>query len=273
MADDADIEAVATAVKAAQDSNRQIEPITSAREGFRLADGYEVARRIHAARLAAGAVAVGRKIGFTNSNIWRKYGVEAPIWSYVYDTTVTRADNQVGTCSVGGFGEPKIEPEIVVQFREGPPANGNEQEVLACIDWVAHGFEIVQSIYPGWRFQAPDTAANSGMHGALLIGEPVPVEKLANDPASALAAFSITLFRNGEAVESGKGSNVLGSPIKAVAHLAATLAGQPDAPPLAAGELVTTGTLTGAHPAVPGETWSTELSGIGLPGLTVNIEA
>jgi hypothetical protein len=27
--------------------------------------------------------------------------------------------------------------------------------LLACIEWVGHGFEIVQSIFPGWKFSAP----------------------------------------------------------------------------------------------------------------------
>jgi 2-oxo-3-hexenedioate decarboxylase len=40
-------------------------------------------------------------------------------------------------------------------------------------------------------------------------------------------------------------------------------------PPLAAGEIVTTGTLTRALPVKPGETWSTTLSGVALPGISV----
>ena len=39
--------------------------------------------------------------------------------------------------------------------------------------------------------------------------------------------------------------------------------------PLQANELVTTGTLTGAHSIQAGETWSTELEGIPLPGIFV----
>ena len=35
-------------------------------------------------------------------------------------------------------------------------------------------------------------------------------------------------------------------------------------PPLAAGEIVTTGTLTRARPVAPGETWSTELTEVAL---------
>jgi 2-keto-4-pentenoate hydratase len=45
------------------------------------------------------------------------------------------------------------------------------------------------------------------------------------------------------------------------------LRGLPQFPPVAAGEIVTTGTLTAALPVKPGETWSTALSGIELPGL------
>jgi 2-oxo-3-hexenedioate decarboxylase len=40
----------------------------------------------------------------------------------------------------------------------------------------------------------------------------------------------------------------------------------PDAP-LAAGEIITTGVLTDAHPVAPGETWRTEVTG--FPGLSI----
>ena len=40
-------------------------------------------------------------------------------------------------------------------------------------------------------------------------------------------------------------------------------------PPLQAGEIVTTGTLTRALPLRPGDTWSTELTGVPLGGITV----
>ena len=36
---------------------------------------------------------------------------------------------------------------------------------------------------------------------------------------------------------------------------------RPDAP-LRAGEIITTGVLTDAHPVAPGETWRTELTGL-----------
>ena len=40
-------------------------------------------------------------------------------------------------------------------------------------------------------------------------------------------------------------------------------------PPLAAGEIVTTGTLTRALPVSAGETWTTQITGVGLDGICV----
>jgi 2-oxo-3-hexenedioate decarboxylase len=40
-------------------------------------------------------------------------------------------------------------------------------------------------------------------------------------------------------------------------------------PPLAAGDIVTTGTLTRARPVAPGETWTAELTRAALDGICV----
>jgi 2-oxo-3-hexenedioate decarboxylase len=74
---------------------------------------------------------------------------------------------------------------------------------------------------------------------------------------------------DGRLVEEGVGSNVLGSPLSAIAHLVAVLAKQPRHEALKAGEIVTTGTITTAQAIRAGETWTTEVRGIALPGLRV----
>ena len=89
------------------------------------------------------------------------------------------------------------------------------------------------------------------------------------DTPERLPALGVELYRAGELVDRGVGANVLGSPLAALAHLLELLARQPDAPALAAGEIVTTGVITDAHPVGPGARWSTRLTGIALPGLSV----
>jgi 2-oxo-3-hexenedioate decarboxylase len=61
----------------------------------------------------------------------------------------------------------------------------------------------------------------------------------------------------------------LGGPVSALRHLIDILARDQVNPPLAAGEIVTTGTLTHALPASAGETWTTELTGVGLDDICV----
>jgi 2-keto-4-pentenoate hydratase len=263
------LESVTGEMKAAQDENRQIRPFTSRLQGFDQAQAYEVARRIHEARVAAGALPIGRKIGFTNRNIWPVYGVYEPIWAHVYDTTVTRLTNSTGTCAVARFAEPRIEPEIVLHFKRAPAATRDPEEILSCIDWIAHGFEIVQTHFPEWKFKVADTIADSSLHGALFIGEPQNVEQLGRDLVSRLASFRVALMCDGVERDRGTGSNVLDSPLAAVAHLVGVLAEQPRSQALKAGELVTTGTLTQALPIHAGELWSTRIEGIELPGLSL----
>jgi 2-keto-4-pentenoate hydratase len=54
-------------------------------------------------------------------------------------------------------------------------------------------------------------------------------------------------------------SNVLDGPLSAVRHLIELLSCDADNLPLAAGEIVSTGTLTRALPVKAGETWTTKL--------------
>lgn len=269
MLDASVLQHIADEVTAARREARPIEPFSARIAGFDVPSAYEVARRVHAARIAGGAVAVGRKIGFTNPALWDRFGVRHPIWGHVYDDTVQHLHASRGRCALGRFAEPRIEPEIVLHFGATPPAGADAAAILACIDWVAHGVEIVQSHFPGWRFEAADTIADGSLHAALLVGEPRPVESLGPDPAAALSSFSLALSCGTDVRDRGRGSNVLGSPLGAIGQLLAVLAGQPQSPPLRAGELVTTGTVTGAHAVRPGETWHTALDGIALPGLQV----
>jgi 2-keto-4-pentenoate hydratase len=146
----------------------------------------------------------------------------------------------------------------------------DEAALFSCLEWVAHGFEIVQSIYPQWKFGAADTIAANGVHAALLIGPRHPVAARtggAGEWQAELARFDIDLFCDGRHIDRGNAANVLDGPLAALRHLVGLLADDKINPPLAAGEIVTTGTLTRAMPVKPGETWRTVLHGIPLDGI------
>jgi 2-oxo-3-hexenedioate decarboxylase len=265
------VDAFAAELIGALGTAQAIAPFTARDPSFGAAQAYEVAGRLHAARLARGEQPVGRKIGFTNRALWDEYGVREPIWGFVYDTTLFRPRGGRATVALAGLAAAKIEPEIVLHFKAAPPRQANEAALLDCIDWVAHGFEVVQSPFPAWKFKVADTIAANGLHGALYVGEPVPVASVP-DCARRLKELRLALHKGGVSVAEGTGANVLGSPLLAMAHLVEVLAQLPAFPPVAADEVVTTGSLTPALDVAPGETWSTTLSGIALPGLSITFK-
>src|SRR5258708_1933159 len=264
-----DIQAVAAEALAALDSGNQIAPFSVRLSAFGLEDAYRVTAALRKMRETRGELPVGRKIGFTNRTIWAEYNVYGPIWGYVYNRTVHNLAQTNGTFSLKGFAEPRIEPEIIFKLAFAPAPGMDEKALLASIDWVAHGFEIVQSIFPGWKFSAPDTVAAFGLHGALLIGPCYSVSAHAEYWERTLSSFEIDLKRNGVIADHGQSMNVLGGPVSALRHLVNILAGDQVNPPLAVGEIVTTGTLTRALPVSAGDTWTTELAGVALHALCV----
>lgn len=267
----ADLHAIADEVFAVLGTGGQTAPFSARPAGLTLDEAYRVTALLDQRRAARGERRIGRKIGFTNRTIWEQYKVYAPIWGHVYASTVHDLGERT-MLPLATFSEPRIEPEIVFGVARPPTADMDDAALMACVEWVAHGFEIVQSIFPGWRFTPADTVAVNGLHGALLIGPRHAVAGDATAWQTALPAFSIELLCDGEIVDRGHAANVLDGPLSAVRHLVGLLASDPVNPPLAAGEIVTTGTLTRAMPVKPGETWSTRLAGIALEGIRLRFE-
>ena len=127
----------------------------------------------------------------------------------------------------------------------------------------------MQSVFRDWKFTAADSVAVNAMHGALLIGPRHNIGSRAAEWLRALPEFEVELYRDGTPTDRGRGSNVLDGPLSVLRRVVELLADDPDNPPLAAGELVATGTLTRALPVKPGETWATKPRGIALDGISL----
>jgi 2-keto-4-pentenoate hydratase len=211
------LDAVAAEAFAALGSAGQIPPFSSRPAGLSVDDAYRVMPLVRQMYETGGAKAIGRKIGFTNRTIWPQYGVYAPIWGTIFDRG--RHDlAEVETLPLALFPEPRIEPEIIFSLAAAPSAEMDDAALSSCIGWVALGFEIVQSIFPGWKFSAADTVAANGLHGALLVGPRHPFAPRAAEWLAALSTFEIELGCGGRTVDRGQAANVLGSPLSALHH-------------------------------------------------------
>ena len=210
--------------------------------GLELREAYQVGAQLRRSLIEQGHRMVGRKLGFTNETIWAELGLTEPIWAPIYDTTVSFQNERH---SLDGAVGPRIELEVVLKLSSLTPLE---------IEWAALGYEIVQCHYPDWKFSCADAVADFGLHRTLHVGEP-------RTDSTQLEGLQVSLSRNGDVVALGEGKSVLGGPLRAIERLVEILERQPDEPFLEAGEIVTTGTMTGALPVLAGEVWTSKVTG------------
>lgn len=233
---------------------------------------YQTALQVRKLRGGRGEQPRGFKIGFTNRSIWERYQVFEPIWGTVWNTTLAFA-SEASECNVDitNVCQPRLEPELVFGMRCTPPVNLTLQSLYESIDWMASGFEVVQSHAENWKFKVADTITDSGLHAKLVVGKPVQLKQVAKNGDELhvlLSGMSLELLQSGKSIEKGAASNVLDSPLMALLHFMKALRSCPGAPDVQAGDVITTGTWTDAWPLEKGQQWQSRydspLTGIKL---------
>ena len=239
---------------------------TSREGGLDMASAYSVESELMNLRRAGGHKTVGVKVGFANKAMWRILKLDTLLWAHMYDDTVHFAVKNSGTFSLTGKIAPKIEPEVVFKMKSPLAGSADPLEVLAAVEWIALGFEIIDCIYPNWEFQPADFVAAYGLHAGLVVGEPQPVTAESTAGwAEQLPKFKLRLLKNDELVEEGSGKNSLRSPALCLGELARIAH-------IGAGDLVSSGTLTTPQLIQSGDQWAAEVEGIGFPRLTLDVQ-
>ena len=137
-----------------------------------------------------------------NRTIWPRYEVYGPIWGTVWDSTLSRCDGE-GSLALDKLAQPRLEPEVVFGMRATPARAPTLEALFDCIEWLAPGFEIVQSHCENWKFSAPETVADGGLHGRLLVGRQTPVRDVADSGEALdklLAACKVRLSRGDQVI-------------------------------------------------------------------------
>ena len=268
-----DIEALAQELLSASETGQMIPVPFSARPGFDLDSAYEVEAALRRFREAGGQRAVGRKVGYANKAMWRLLKLETLVWAHMYEDTVHYRPNNSATLALARARSLKIEPEIVFGLKRALTAeNLDAKAALESTEWLAMGFEIIDCPFSGWQFEPSDFVASFGLHAALVVGEKIAVQPgliagLVND----LPRFRVRMLKNGEFVEEGTGKNSLRSPALCLAELGGAIVRRFPTEPLAAGEIISTGTLTSGHLTEAGDSWTAEVTGLAVPPLTLRL--
>lgn len=259
-------------------TSARILPVLADRETLSMDDALLVARRMMGFRTALGETPVGWRIGFNVPRAALPFEVDRrePIWAPVYDTTIRYSPDNTGTQSLTGAVQPCITPHIVFQLGETPPVGASVDELMECVAWIAHGLEILSCPFANWQFTIADAIAASGLHGTLIVGEPHALTFAMQQRLTSLlqqASLSLSGTKNHHGLMTGAGfcNDVLDDPAQAMWYLHSLLCNQSLFTHLQAGDIVCVAVWTEAYPVTGGQTWTTQFTGIGLPGLRVHL--
>lgn len=213
----------------------------------------------------SGSRAVGWKIAATNVTGQKHIGVDAPLAGRLLAARVIDGDAPV---SIADNYMRVAEAEFAfVLGREIPPRDRDytQDEVLACVASLHPAIELPDSRFEDFAAAGgAQLAADDACAGWFKLGEPAGDDWRDTD----LAAHPVSLFINGREVSSGRGADVLGGPLKALAWLANShhmRGGE-----LAAGDIVTTGVCGKPSPIAPGDRVCAEFGTLGRVELVLD---
>ena len=210
------------------------EPISSSID-LTIDDAYAIQRAGTALRLQRGEKVIGWKLGYTSLAMRAQMEIDQPNFGPLTDAMLVAHD---GTASPALI-QPRVEPEIGLRFDHAVPDDANLDDVLGAVGEALACLEIVDSVYPNYRFRLEDNTADGSSAAQVVVG---PALK----SLDRLDEVTVELLHNGTDCGSATGRAASGHPAAGVVWLVRQLALQGQH--IAAGDLVITGGLTRAVP-------------------------
>jgi 2-keto-4-pentenoate hydratase len=225
------------------------------------AEAYEVQDVLHRKLSLAGyGDLAGHKIGCTTPVMQRFLGIDNPCAGGVFGTTVQQ---ERGSFRHAGFLHVGVECEIAVRLARNLPASGTPYDRDAAgraVGAVIAAIEVVDDRYDDYRnLDTPTLIADDFFNAACVLGEPV-VDWRGLD----LAALPGRMAINGREVGQGRGGDILGDPLEALAWLANSMSSRGRS--LADGELVLLGSVVQTVWVEQGDRVEIEIEGLGRVG-------
>jgi 2-keto-4-pentenoate hydratase len=232
-------------------------------EGLSAADGECSRAKLQALLARQMGQPVGYKAGLTNPAVQKRFSADAPVWGALYKPMLLAE----GTKIDAAFGaRPLYEADLLVRVSDVAINRATTAEqVLVSIDQVIPFIELPDLVVeaPPKLNGAAVTAINVGARLGVL-GTPIPAQ-YTTDFSQRLRDMEVIVKADGQEVDRGTGSDVLGHPLNAVVWLVRDLARNGLA--LKVGDLVSLGSFSKLMPPKPG--LQVEVIYNGLPGTPI----
>jgi 2-keto-4-pentenoate hydratase len=253
MLSDAERQAAADALYAAERKHEPMDPISVTWPEADVEDAYRISMLVTEAKVADGREVKGHKIGLTSKAMRSLTGATEPDYGTLFDDWFVGEGTIV---PMSRMNRPLVEVEIAFamgQTLRGPYANA--VDVIRATDFVLPAIEIVDSRF-NRRGGLVDSIADAASCGLVVLGG--NPRRLTDIDVRRVGA---TLSKNGEVEESGVAGAVMGNPVNAVAWLANKL--HEFGVPLEEGHLVLSGSFIKAIPFGSSDTLTAQFDQLG----------
>ncbi|WP_033295893.1 2-keto-4-pentenoate hydratase [Amycolatopsis jejuensis] len=237
--------ALAQRLEQAWTNRAPVAPLSES-DGLTRENAYEVQYAWNAARVAAGELVLGRKIGLTSAAIRAQAGVDEPDYGSLWGSRQYVASGGRAEAPAATFVAPRVEGELAFLLGADLGEGATAQQVLAATEAIAVSVEIIDSRIADWRLTIADTIADNASYGGFVLGPWSRTLRHAD-----LGTLGMVLYRNGQVAATGAGVESFGHPARAVAWLARKLASFGEYLP--AGSIVLSGALGRAPDVTRGD--------------------
>lgn len=248
------IEQLAAHVEDAELNAKDITKITDDYPEMSWDDAYDIQDEIRRRKESRGNKTAGLKAGLTSRAKMKQMGVDVPCFGFVSDY-MCRPDG--GDIQMSELIHPKVEAEICIVTKaplRGPGCHVGA--VLAAVDFIIPGVEIIDSRYRDFKFDLKSVIADNTSASRFVIGG-----RSRNLEDLDLRTLGVVLEKNGQVVSMAAGAAVLGHPAAAVAMLANHLGARGQEIP--AGSFIMTGGVTEAIAVAAGDNISVRFQDLG----------
>ena len=248
------IAALAEHLESCQLQVRDTPKITDEHPDMDWDDAYAIQAELLRRKTSRGRKLAGLKAGLTSHAKMKQMGVTSPVFGFMTDDYLV-ADGGEVKCSE--LIHPKVEPEIAFVTKRALKGPGcHIGAVLAAVDFLIPGIEVIDSRYRDFKFDLKSVIADNTSSSRFVTGG------LMRDLAGLdLRTLGVVLEKNGEIVSMAAGAAVLGHPLAAVAMLANHLGARGQEIP--AGSFIMTGGVTEAISVEAGDNVAVRFQDLG----------
>jgi 2-keto-4-pentenoate hydratase len=230
-----------------------------------LDEAYRVRQIFQEIETEARGTVVGYKIGLTTPIMQRLCGVDEPVYGAIFENEVHHGRAELAArnhCRLG------IETEIALRLGEDllPGGNGGSwrDRAVGAVESCMAAIELLEDLSHDYkRLSAAAMVAGNVWNAGIIVGAPVSDWRRLD-----LAQLTAKLSINGSEIGTGKGGDVMGNPLNALAWLAETRAAA--GTPLRRGTIVMTGSMVPIQFPTVGDRAIVEVEGLGSAELVVS---